>query len=133
MAQRVVIVGAGQAGAQVAISLRQLGLAGTIVVLGDEPHAPYQRPPLSKALLTGEVEVERIAIRSGAYYEKHGIELRPGVRVARIERDAGAVVIEDGQSLAYESLVLCTGTRARRLGLPGESLPGVFYLRTLDD
>jgi 3-phenylpropionate/trans-cinnamate dioxygenase ferredoxin reductase subunit len=133
MTGRVVIVGAGQAGAQVAISLRQLGLAGDIVLLGDEPHPPYQRPPLSKALLTGEMEVERTYIRQPAWYEKHVIELRLRTRAERIERARRRLLLAAGEQLPYNFLVLCTGTRARRLGLPGEQLAGVFYLRTLDE
>jgi 3-phenylpropionate/trans-cinnamate dioxygenase ferredoxin reductase subunit len=133
MAERVIILGAGQAGAQVAISLRQLGFAGEVVLLGDEPHPPYQRPPLSKGLLTGELDVERTFIRQPGWYEKHGIELRLGARAQRIERNRRRLVMADGEHLSYDFLVLCTGTRARRLGLPGENLEGVFYLRTLDE
>ena len=131
-AERLVIVGAGQAGAQVAISLRQLGFAGEIVLLGDEPAPPYQRPPLSKAYMSGEMARERTLIRSEAYYAKSAIELRLGVRAGRILRDRRAVMLDD-RELPYDALVLCTGTRARRLGLPGEDLAGVFYLRTLAD
>ena len=76
MPQRVVIVGAGQAGAQVAVSLRQLGFAGEITLLGEEPHLPYQRPPLSKGYLSGEMALERTWLRSEAYYQKHDIDLR---------------------------------------------------------
>ena len=132
MTQRVVIVGAGQAGAQVAISLRQLGFAGEVVLLGDEDAPPYQRPPLSKAYLSGEMALERTLIRSSAYYARSAIELRIGSRVERILRAERAVVV-GGRELPYGVLVLCTGTRARRLGLPGEDLEGVFYLRTLAD
>ena len=132
MTQRVVIVGAGQAGAQVAISLRQLGFAGAIVLLGDEDAPPYQRPPLSKAYLSGEMALERTLIRSPAYYAKSAIDLRAGSRVERILRAERALVV-GGRELPYDVLVLCTGTRARRLGLPGEDLEGVFYLRTLAD
>jgi 3-phenylpropionate/trans-cinnamate dioxygenase ferredoxin reductase subunit len=132
MTQRVVIVGAGQAGAQVAISLRQLGHAGATLLLGDEPAPPYQRPPLSKAYMSGEMPLERTLIRSEAYYAKAGIELRPGCPVERILRAERAIVL-DGQRLPYDVLVLCTGTRARRLRLPGEALERVFHLRTLAD
>ncbi len=131
-AERLVIVGAGQAGAQVAISLRQLGFAGDISLLGDEPAPPYQRPPLSKAYMSGEMALERTLIRSEAYYVKSGVDLRPGTRVLRILRDQRKVVLDD-RELSYDTLILCTGTRARRLGLPGEDLAGVFYLRTLAD
>ena len=132
MTERVVIVGAGQAGAQVAISLRQLGFAGDIVLLGDEPAPPYQRPPLSKAYLSGEMPLERTLIRSEAYYAKSRIDLRPATPALRILRDRRKVVLDD-QELSYDRLVLATGTRARRLGLPGEDRNGVFYLRTLAD
>ncbi len=132
MTGRVVIIGAGQAGAQVAISLRQLGFAGELVLLGDEPAPPYQRPPLSKAYMSGELPLERTLIRSEAYYAKSAIDLRLGARVERIRRAERAVVLGGGE-LPYDILVLCTGTRARRLGLPGEDLEGVFYLRTLAD
>jgi 3-phenylpropionate/trans-cinnamate dioxygenase ferredoxin reductase component len=132
MTERVVIVGAGQAGAQVAISLRQLGFAGAVTLLGEEAEPPYQRPPLSKAYMSGEMALERTLIRSPGYYAKSAIELLPGVRVERILPDRRAIVLGDRQ-LPYDVLVLCTGTRARRLGLSGEQLDGVFYLRTLLD
>jgi 3-phenylpropionate/trans-cinnamate dioxygenase ferredoxin reductase subunit len=132
MTGRVVIVGAGQAGAQVAISLRQLGFAGAIMLLGEEAEPPYQRPPLSKAYMSGEMALERILIRSPGYYAKSAIELLPSVRVERILPDRRAIVVDD-RELPYDVLVLCTGTRARRLGLAGEQLAGVFYLRTLLD
>jgi 3-phenylpropionate/trans-cinnamate dioxygenase ferredoxin reductase subunit len=132
MTERVVIVGAGQAGAQVAISLRQLGFAGEIVLLGEEPAPPYQRPPLSKAYMSGEMPLERTLIRSEAYYAKGAIDLRLGVRALRILPDERALVLAD-RKLAYDALALCTGTRARRLELPDEALEGVFYLRTLAD
>jgi 3-phenylpropionate/trans-cinnamate dioxygenase ferredoxin reductase subunit len=132
MTERVVIIGAGQAGAQVAISLRQLGFAGEIVLLGDEPAPPYQRPPLSKAYMSGEMPLERTLIRSAAYYAKSRIELRLATRALRILRDRRVVVL-DQEELSYDALVLCTGARGRRLGLPGEQLERVFYLRTLAD
>ena len=133
MPQRVVIVGAGQAGAQVAVSLRQLDFSGEITLLGEEPHLPYQRPPLSKGYLSGEMALERTWLRSEAYYQKHDIDLRLGARVTRITREERAVVCADGARLGYDALALCTGTRARRLGVPGVDLRGALYLRTLAD
>jgi 3-phenylpropionate/trans-cinnamate dioxygenase ferredoxin reductase subunit len=133
MTDCVIIIGAGQAGAQTAISLRQLGFAGRISLLGDELVPPYQRPPLSKKLMTGEMDVERTYIRSEAYYAKSGVDLLLGVRAAAIDRAQRAVRCEDGRALPYDRCVICTGTRARRLDLPGGDLPGVFYLRTLAD
>jgi 3-phenylpropionate/trans-cinnamate dioxygenase ferredoxin reductase component len=133
MPEHVVIVGAGQAGAQVAVSLRQLGYGGEITLLGEERQLPYQRPPLSKAYLSGEMALERTWLRSESYYAKHGIAFRPGVRVVRILREERAVVCADGARLGYDALALCTGTRARKLSVPGVDLPGVLYLRTLAD
>jgi 3-phenylpropionate/trans-cinnamate dioxygenase ferredoxin reductase component len=133
MAERVVIIGAGQAGAQTAISLRQLGFDGPITLLGDERFPPYQRPPLSKKLMTGEMDVERTYIRSAAYYAKSGVDLLLGVSARAIDRAGRVVLCDDGTTLAYDFCVICTGTRARRLALPGDGLPGVFYLRTLED
>jgi 3-phenylpropionate/trans-cinnamate dioxygenase ferredoxin reductase subunit len=133
MTDHVVIVGAGQAGAQTAISLRQLGFDGRITLLGDELFPPYQRPPLSKKLMTGEMDVERTYIRSEAYYAKSGVDLLLGVRATAIDRERRTVLCEDGLALHYDRCVLCTGTRARRLDLPGGDLPGTFYLRSLAD
>lgn len=133
MPERVVIVGAGQAGAQVAVSLRQLGFGGKITLLGEEGQPPYQRPPLSKAYLSGDMPLERTWLRSEGYYAKHGIELRLGVRAERVVREERAVVCADGVRLGYDALAICTGTRARRLGVPGIDLAGVLYLRTLAD
>jgi 3-phenylpropionate/trans-cinnamate dioxygenase ferredoxin reductase subunit len=133
MAERVVIVGAGQAGAQVAISLRQLGFTGEVLLLGEEPAPPYQRPPLSKALLSGEMTPERTLIRSEGYYAKSAITLLLNSRVERILAEQRALVLAGGETLRYDVLVLCTGTGARRLALPGAGLAGVLYLRTLAD
>jgi 3-phenylpropionate/trans-cinnamate dioxygenase ferredoxin reductase subunit len=133
MPERVIIVGAGQAGAQVAVSLRQLGFAGDLTLLGEEPHPPYQRPPLSKGYLSGEMALERTWLRSEGYYAKHGIELRRGVRAARILPEERALLCADGARLGYDLLALCTGSAARRLPLRGVDLAGVLYLRTLTD
>jgi 3-phenylpropionate/trans-cinnamate dioxygenase ferredoxin reductase component len=133
MPERVVIVGAGQAGAQVTVSLRQLGFGGQITLLGEERQPPYQRPPLSKAYLSGEMPLERTWLRSEGYYPKHAIDLHLGLRAERILQEARAVVCTDGTRVGYDALVICTGSRARRLGVPGTDLPCVFYLRTLAD
>jgi 3-phenylpropionate/trans-cinnamate dioxygenase ferredoxin reductase subunit len=133
MVERVVIMGAGQAGAQVAISLRQMGFAGAVQMLGDEPFPPYQRPPLSKKFLTGEVAVDRAYIKPPAYYAQAAIELRLGIRLGAIDRNEKHVLTEAGERLPYDRLVIATGTRARRLPVRGEDQPGVLYLRTLAD
>lgn len=128
----VVIVGAGQAGVQVALSLRQKGHSGGILLIGGESHLPYQRPPLSKAFLKGEVAAESLLFRSAEALASQGIELRLGETVRRIDRAAKTVAL-DGGAVRYDRLVLTTGTRPRRLTIPGADLPGVFALRSLTD
>jgi 3-phenylpropionate/trans-cinnamate dioxygenase ferredoxin reductase component len=128
-----VIVGAGQAGAQAAFTLREHGFRGRIVLLGAEPHAPYMRPPLSKKLLAGELAEERVYLRSAAFYESHDIELKLGVAVEAIDAAAAHVHLANGLRLGYDRLLLATGMRARRLAVPGSAGPGIHYLRTLQD
>ncbi|CAA9437007.1 MAG: Ferredoxin reductase [uncultured Quadrisphaera sp.] len=127
----VVVVGGGQAGFQTAASLRQEGYAGRVVLVGDR-HPPYQRPPLSKAYLTGRVDVAELAFRPGDFYARHRIEVVPGP-VTAVDRAGRTVALATGEHLAYEHLVLATGCRARRLGVPGQDLRGVHYLRDVDD
>jgi 3-phenylpropionate/trans-cinnamate dioxygenase ferredoxin reductase subunit len=126
-----VILGAGQAGAQAAISLRGEGFAGRILLLGEEAWPPYERPPLSKALLAGSVAEERLFLRRPEFYAERGIELRTGTPVAAIDRAAGEVVLRDGARLGYDRLLIATGAPARPLPAPGAD--GVLTLRTLDD
>lgn len=133
MSERVVIVGAGHAGGTAAALLRQYGFEGAITMVGDEALAPYQRPPLSKAWLKGEVDGEALLLKPQEFYAEHGIDLRLNVRAAAIDREARTVTLEDGEVLAYDKLVLATGARARKLDIPGCDLAGVFYLRHADD
>ncbi len=128
----VVIIGAGQAGVQVALSLRQGGHEGAITLIGEEPHAPYQRPPLSKAYLKGEMGVEQLVLRPAEALAAQGIDLRTGVRITRIDR-AARVVTGEGLNLSYDHLVIATGSRPRPLPLPGADLPGVLTLRGIED
>lgn len=132
MSDRVVIVGAGQGGLQVAASLRQEGFAGPVTLLGDEPGLPYQRPPLSKAYMKDGDE-SRLALKPASFFETAGIDYRPGTIVAGIDRPAGEVVLDSGERLGFDHLVLATGARNLRPPLPGIDLPGVHELRGLAD
>lgn len=133
MMDRVVIVGAGQAGLQVGISLRELGYGGRVTIVGDEPGLPYQRPPLSKAFLTGKVEEEGLHLRKRSVLDELRLELAAPERVSRIDRDSRVVGLGSGRSLPYQHLVLATGTRSIALPVPGGDLQGVVSLRSLDD
>jgi 3-phenylpropionate/trans-cinnamate dioxygenase ferredoxin reductase component len=110
----VVVIGAGQAGAALAAKLRALGHAGRITLLGAEPAPPYQRPPLSKGYLMGEMGMERLFLRPAEFYAQHDITLRTGATVTAIDRAARRVMVE-GESLPYDHLVLTTGATPRRL------------------
>jgi 3-phenylpropionate/trans-cinnamate dioxygenase ferredoxin reductase subunit len=133
MVGRIVIVGAGQAGAQAVDTLRRKGFKDSIVLVGDEPHLPYQRPPLSKKYLAGALEAERLLIRPAHFYSDHGIDLRLSRRVTEIDRSARRVGLDDGTTLDYDALLLATGARPRGLTCPGSSLPGVHFLRGITD
>ena len=129
----VVIIGAGQAGYQCAESLRMEGYEGTITLIGEEPHLPYQRPPLSKDYLLGKTDAERILYRPAGFYPQNQIDVLRSVRVQSIDPENKTVQPAKGEALAYEALILATGARVRRLDLRGATLEGVCYLRTLDD
>ena len=126
----VVIVGAGQAGFQVAASLRLEGFDGSITLIGDEPGLPYQRPPLSKGFMTGKQAIEGIALRPTPFYEKQRVELVAGDKVIQIDRAGSTVTLASGRRIPYGKLVLAVGARNRTLPLPGAVLDGVCYLRT---
>lgn len=127
------IVGAGQAGLQVALSLRERGFAGALTLIGGEPHLPYHRPPLSKRGLAEVVGPEDLAIRNRAFIAQQGIELRLGTEVAGIDRAARSIVLGDGAGLDYDRLVLATGSIPRRLPLARPDLPNVAQLRDYAD
>jgi len=128
-----IIVGASHAGVQLALSLRQGGWSGRILLVGDETAAPYQRPPLSKGLLDGSKTADSIALRPAALYEKSKIDFLPGHRVVRIDRPSKTIELEDGSRLGYDKLALTMGARPRTLPLTGHDQEGVFYLRSLAD
>ncbi|WP_374640627.1 NAD(P)/FAD-dependent oxidoreductase [Hydrogenophaga sp.] len=129
----IVIVGAGQAGVQAAEALRAGGYEGSITLLGDEPHGPYHRPPLSKAWLAGEMDAAQLVMRAPEMLARKGIELRTGVTVQRIDRDAKTLQLADGSALPYTGLVLATGARPRALPLTGGDTAGVLPLRSRAD
>jgi 3-phenylpropionate/trans-cinnamate dioxygenase ferredoxin reductase subunit len=133
MAHGVVIVGASHASVQAVDTLRREGYADPIVLVGDEPHLPYNRPPLSKKYLAGELERERLWLRSAHFYEQHRVETRLGVRVTAIDRGARRLRLGDGGELGYDHLLLCVGSRPRLLGVPGQHLAGIHCLRTIAD
>ena len=131
MSSSVVIIGAGHGGVQAAASLREDGFAGEIVLLSDETELPYQRPPLSKAFLKGDMGLDGLPLRAEAFFRDHRIDLKLGVKATRIDRQGKRVETNDGQSLAYDDLILATGSRHRRLEVPGIDLKGVHVLRTI--
>lgn len=133
MLESIVIVGAGHAGAAAAETLRREQFQGRIVLIGAEPHLPYQRPPLSKKFLAGEQTLERSLIKSAAFYADSRIELRLGTRVESLDCARAQLLLGDGEAVSYGALLLCTGSEPRRLTIPGEDLEGVFYLRTADE
>ncbi|MBB4932737.1 3-phenylpropionate/trans-cinnamate dioxygenase ferredoxin reductase subunit [Lipingzhangella halophila] len=128
---RVVVVGAGQAGVETAACLRDYGYVGPITLLGEEPTAPYQRPPLSKDFLSRRVDADGLELRSADFYADRGIELATGRRVDAILPAERRVLLDGGGGLGYRHLVLATGARNRPLTVPGADLDGVCYLRTL--
>ena len=130
---QAVIIGAGQAGAQGAQSLRAAGYQGRIVLIGEEPVPPYPRPPLSKAYLQGTLGAERLALKPDAFYAQNGIDLRLGARAGAIDRSNARVEIEGGERVPYDRLLIATGAPPRRLNCQGSELSGVRYLRTSAD
>ncbi|HXT82056.1 MAG TPA: FAD-dependent oxidoreductase [Acetobacteraceae bacterium] len=131
--QRIVIAGAGHAGGSAAALLRQFGWPGAITLIGAEPLPPYQRPPLSKAWLKGEADADSLALRPAAFYAGANIDLRLNTNVVALDRAARAVVLDSGEAVSYDHLILALGARARRLPLPGINLQGVLELRSAAD
>lgn len=129
---RAIVIGASHAGSQLALHLRKSGWQGDIVLIGAEKQLPYHRPPLSKAVMSGEKTPEQIWLRPEAMYEKQDITLLLGTTVASLDPENHSVILSDGNQLSYEKLAICTGARPIKLPL-GDGLAGVHYLRTLDD
>jgi 3-phenylpropionate/trans-cinnamate dioxygenase ferredoxin reductase subunit len=129
----IVIVGASHAGSEVAARVRQGGFTGSIALLGAEPYLPYQRPPLSKAFLAGEVATESLVIRSAESYARAKIDFYPSTQVEIIDRAAHRLHLASGNWFDYGKLVLATGGRPRRLTIPGADLKGLHYMRSIAD
>ena len=130
---RIIIAGAGHAGGSAAAMLRQFGWKTGITLIGTEPLPPYQRPPLSKAWLKGEADADSLALRPLAFYRDADIELKLNTTVTKIDPAAHAVTCGDGEVMHYAHLILATGSRARRIPLPGIDLANVLELRTAAD
>lgn len=131
--ETIVIVGAGQAGGWAAQTLRSEGFKGRIVLMGDEPHRPYERPPLSKAVLAGDAHADSTSLVKPEAFDLLGIDWRPKVTATRIDRAGRLLHLTQGEPLHYDKLILCSGGRARRLDVPGADLPGVHMLRSIED
>ncbi|MFP6796437.1 MAG: FAD-dependent oxidoreductase [Pseudomonadales bacterium] len=129
----IVIVGGGHAAGQAAASIRQEGFEGELILIGAEPHIPYQRPPLSKQYLAGEQPLDKVFLRPEKFYVDRTIDVRTGITVENIDREGRFLACSDGSLVAYDQLLLATGSRARRLDLPGIDLDGVYTLRTIAD
>lgn len=133
MTKQCIIVGASHAGAQVAISLRAEGWDAPILVISNEAHLPYHRPPLSKGFVCGDKTLDDILLRPASYFEKHNIEFLFNVSVESIDRDTQSLKCSDGEVRHYDKLALATGARVRTIKLPGSDLAGIHYLRSASD
>jgi 3-phenylpropionate/trans-cinnamate dioxygenase ferredoxin reductase subunit len=133
MQQTFVIVGGGLAGAKAAETLRSEGFDGRLVLLGAEAERPYERPPLSKEYLRGEAGREKVYVHEDGFYEENEIELRVRTSVAAVDAASREAVLESGERLAFERLLLATGSAPRKLDVPGHDLDGIYYLRDVED
>jgi len=133
MVNTVVIAGAGHGAGQVVATLKQKKFAGKIILIGDEAQLPYQRPPLSKKFLAGELDAERLHFKPASFYDDPQIEVHLNTRVERIDRAGKTVIASDGVEFSYDKLVLALGSRVRKIEVPGNDLPGIHYLRSIAD
>jgi len=133
VSKKIVIAGAGHAAGQVVATLRQHNFEGRIVLVGDEPYLPYQRPPLSKNFLAGKMSAERLHLKAESFYDDPQIEVKLQTTITAINRDSKTLEIEEGDDIAYDKLVLALGSRARTLPVEGATLKRVYYLRSIED
>ena len=129
----IVIIGAGQAAGQCVATLKKLGCTNKIILIGEESHPPYQRPPLSKSFLEGKVGLERVYMKNREFYEENEVEFYPNTLVKEIDREEKKVRTSCGKEFEFKKLVIATGSRARELEIEGIQLGNVYYLRTIDD
>jgi len=130
---KYVIIGGGIAGGRACEGIRKVDGEGSVALVTQEPHRPYERPPLSKKYLRDEVSLERVYLQEAAYYEEHDVDLIQGVAAVALDIDERMIELKDGRVLEYERLLLATGGQALRLPLPGSDLENVFTLRTIED
>ena len=133
MSESFLIVGAGQAASQAASTLRGEGFKGEITIYGDEPYLPYQRPPLSKKFLMGEIGRDRLELKPQSFYSQANVALKLGLSVTAIDAKKKTLALSDGTSACYDKLLIATGAHVRRVKLPGVDLKNIFYLRTIAD
>ena len=129
----IIIIGAGQAATQAVNSLRQYGFVGNIKIFGNENLPPYQRPPLSKAYLMGEMPLERLQFRAPEQWEKDGVDLHLNEEVAQINRQQKLIQTKTGEEFNYDKLIIATGSCVRKIKIEGAELENIHYLRSLKD
>ncbi|MDC0028284.1 FAD-dependent oxidoreductase [Gammaproteobacteria bacterium] len=129
----IVVIGSGQAAIQTVMSLKRNEFTGSIKVIGEEDHLPYQRPPLSKDFLLKEYKPERVSLKKKEFYEENGIDLILGKRAESIDTILKEITLSDENKIRYDQLIIATGSRVRKLNVPGSDKKGIYYLRDLDD
>ena len=129
----IVVIGSGQAAVQTVMSLKRNGFSGSIRIIGEEDHLPYQRPPLSKDFLLDEYKPERVSLKKKEFYEENGVDLILGKRAESIDTILKEITLSDENKIRYDQLIIATGSRVRKLNVPGSDKKGLYYLRDLDD
>ena len=129
----IVVIGSGQAAIQTVMSLKRNEFTGSIKVIGEEDHLPYQRPPLSKDFLLEEYKPERVSLKKKEFYEENGVDLILGKRAESIDTILKEITLSDENKIRYDQLIIATGSRVRKLNVPGSDKKGIYYLRDLDD
>lgn len=133
MVETYVIIGAGHAGGRAAETLREEGFAGRIVLVGREDYRPYMRPMLTKEYLRGDQPIDEAFLKDEGWYAENGIELKSGTEAVKLSPHASEIALKSGERIRYDKLLITTGALPRKLGVPGEDLPGVYHLRTIAD